>query len=556
MPSPPLPATVVERTVRDVLDARAARIPDRTALIAPSGAGGGESRLDYAALRAGAGRLAAVFARLGVGKGDRVAILLSNDAALESHLAYHASHRLGAINVPLNTRYVARELSYVLAFVAPAVVVYEARFAPLLAELGDALGGAALLAVGDGEPALGERLSAALAAAEPDVAPAPLSELDDADWIFTSGTTGNPKAVALTHGGSVACGHQAIPLWGLDETSVYQSFAPFFTSTGSHTNLLACLVAGCTYVVEPAFDVRGTLERMVRHRTTSVFLISSVLLLIFERLGPDALAAYDLPALKRVCYGAQPSSRAFYERVWDELAVRLGLELVNVYGLTEGGTAGMMLRPEDHPEALRRIGSTGISIGRTSFHPWVEHAVLGDDGLPVALGEVGELCLRGPSTMSRYVHDPEATAAALMPDGWLRTGDLARVDDAGFVFFVDRSKQLIRRGGLNISSAEVEGVLLEHPGVAEAAAVPLPNPILGEDVRGVVVVASGAPAPSEADLIAFCAERLADYKVPVRIDLVDALPRNGMNRVMKGVLTGSAAPLAAAEPGAARPSPP
>jgi acyl-CoA synthetase (AMP-forming)/AMP-acid ligase II len=216
----------------------------------------------------------------------------------------------------------------------------------------------------------------------------------------------------------------------------------------------------------------------------------------------------------------------------------------------------MMLRPEDHPEALGRIGPTGISIGRTSFHPWVEHAVLDADGAPVALGEVGELCLRGPSTMSRYVHDPEATAAALMPDGWLRTGDLARLDDAGFVFFVDRSKQLIRRGGLNSSSAEVEGVLLEHPGVAEAAAVPLPNPILGEDVRGVVVAASGAPAPSEAELIAFCAERLADYKVPVRIDLVDALPRNGMNRVMKGMLTGTATPLAAAESTPARPSPP
>ncbi|MDO8213104.1 class I adenylate-forming enzyme family protein, partial [Conexibacter sp. CPCC 206217] len=399
-------------------------------------------------------------------------------------------------------------------------------------------------------PPLGDPLAIALAAAAatPEPVPPPLAETDDADWIFTSGTTGTPKAVALTHGGSVACGHQAIPLWGLDDQSVYQSFAPFFTSTGCHTNLLACLAAGCTYVVEPEFDVRGTLERMQRHGATSVFLISSVLQLIFDRLGPQALTQYDLPRLRRVCYGGQPASPAFYREVHAQLGERRGLELTNVYGLTEGGTAGTMLTPEDHPQALQRMGSLGLSIGRTSFHPWSELAVLDADGNPVAQGATGELCLRGPSTMSRYVRDPAATAAAFHGD-WVRTGDMVSADDAGFLTFVDRDKQLIRRGGLNISSAEVEGVLAEHPGVLEAAAVPLPNRILGEDVRGVVVAHAqdgGAPRPTERELIAFCAERLADYKVPVRIDFVDALPRNGMGRVMKGVLTGTQDSLTAA----------
>jgi len=536
----PLPASVTERTVRDVLEQRARTVPDRVALIAPSLVDGGEAQLGYAALRDGAGRVAAALAAAGVGKGDRVGILLNNDAAAEAHLTYHASHRLGAINVPLNARYVARELAYALEFIEPAAVVFAGQFAPLLTELRGSLGDALLLEIAD-VPQLGRSYAELVGGAPPDPEPAPLTEDDDADWIFTSGTTGNPKAVALTHAQSVACGHQAIPVWGLDETSVYQSFAPFFTSTGCHTNLLACLVAGCTYAVEPDFDVHATLERMRRYGTTSTFLINSVLTLIFDRVGEEALADGDFPALRRICYGAQPGSAEFCRRVWD-VGRRMGVELVNVYGLTESGNAGMMLTPADHPAALERIGPYGLSIGRTPFHPWVEHAILDGDGAPVAAGELGELCMRGPSTMSRYVRDPDATDAVLRHD-WLYTGDICMADEDGFVFFVDRSKQLIRRGGLNISSAEVEGVLTSHPGIAEAAAVPLPNPVLGEDVRGVVVAATDPP-PSEAEVIAFCRERLADYKVPSRIDFVDALPRNGMGRVIKGVLTGKAESLA------------
>jgi acyl-CoA synthetase (AMP-forming)/AMP-acid ligase II len=537
-----LPASVAHRTVPDVLDSVAVRRADHVALIAPSLlAGGAEVAVTYAELRERAVRLSAALAAGGVGRGDRVGILIDNEGAVEAHVAYHAAHRLGAISVPLNTRYVRREMAYVLEFVAPAAVVFAPAFAALLRECAGALGDALLLEAAADEPVLGASLAAAIAGGDPAHPRTPIGEADDADWIFTSGTTGHPKAVALTHGASVACGIQSMPLWGLDESSVYQSFAPFFTSTGCHTNLLACLTAGCTYVVEPQFAVGATLERMARHGTTSTFLISSVLQLIFARRTPEEIAALRFPALRRVCYGAQPYGAAFYERVWREIGQGWDVELTNVYGLTEGGTAGLMLTPEDHPEALERVGSDGLSIGRTSFHPWIEHAVLDERDQPVAPGVVGELCLHAPSVMSRYVRDAEATSRALR-GGWLHTGDMATVDDAGFVFFVDRDQQMIRRGGLNISSAEVEGVLAEHPGILEAAAVGLPNPVLGQDVRG-VVVASSDPPPTEEELKAFCAERLADYTVPVRIDFVDALPRNGMNRVMKTVLTGEAEAL-------------
>lgn len=536
----PLPASVRERTVPDVLAARAAEAPARTALIGQSLVSGDEVRLDYAALHRGAGRLASALAATGVVKGDRVGLLLDNSGAVEAHLAYHAVHWLGAINVPLNTRYVRRELAYVLGFIRPAALIFGSQFAEMVGDLRESLEGTQLIEVG-AQPRLGTSLTAAMDAAADDQSRAPVHEHDDADWIFTSGTTGNPKAVAITHASSVACGHQAVPLWGLDDTSVYQSYAPFFTSTANHTNLLACLVAGCTYAVEPEFEVHATLDRMRRYGTTSIFLVNTALQLIFDRLADEERAALEFPALRRVCYGAQPNTASFFWRVWREIGEGWDVELVNVYGLTESGNAGMMLSHEDHPVALRRMGPYGLSIGRTTFHPWVEHAILDGDGAPVPVGEIGELCLRGPSTMSRYVREPEATKDILR-DGWVYSGDLATADEEGFVYFVDRKKQIIRRGGLNISSAEIETVLVDHPGVAEVAAVPMANPVLGEDVRA-VVVAAGDPPPTEDDLIAFCRERLAEYKVPRRIDFIDALPRNAMNRVMKNALIGEESAL-------------
>ena len=531
-----LPPSITERTVPALLDARAGAIGDRVALIAHSLLAGGERRLTYAQLRDAADRLAGVLDAAGVGRGDRVGILLDNDGAIEAHIAYHASHRLGAINVPLNTRYVGRELGEVLEFIEPAAIVFAPRFAELLGRLESSRSAAVLLEATTRPPLLGTSLAAALEAASPIAQRVEVGEHEEADWILTSGTTGSPKAVALGHAGSVACGHQAVPVWGVDADSVYMSFAPFFTSTGSHTNLLACLVAGCTYVVEPAFDVRDTLQRIVTHEVTSTFLVSSVLQLMFARLTAEEIAACEFPTLRRICYGAQSAPPEFFRRVWRELGQGWGVELVNVYGLTEGGTSGIVLTPEDHPAALERIGPYGLSIGRTSFHPWVEHAVLDERGHPAAVGEVGEICLRSPSTMHRYVGDDAETERALR-GGWLHTGDMATVDEDGFLYFVDRDKQFIRRGGLNISSAEVEGVLAEHPGVLEVAVVPMPNPVLGEDVRA-VVVAGTQPPPGEAELIAFCAERLSDYKVPRRIDFIDKLPRNAMNRVVKGALTG------------------
>lgn len=530
----PLPAEVSERTVRELLQRNAKARPDTAALIAPAHAGRDE-QLSYAALRARSARFAGALRQRGVGPGDRVAILLEPAGTVEAHVTYHAAHTLAAINVPLNTRYVARELDYVLGFCTPRAIVFSPRFASALGELRNRAPDAALVEASH-EPALGESFFALVEDGEPPE-PADLHEEDDADWIFTSGTTGNPKAVALTHGNSVACGYQSQRLWGLDAESVYQSFAPFFTSTGCHTNLLGALAAGCTYAVEPEFDCHGTLERAARWGTTSIFLLSGVMQLMFDRLSEDELrAGIELPALRRIAYGGQPMSRPFYERVEEIFGSGgRGLELVHLWGLTEGGTAGMLLPPERHAAAVERAGEYGLAIGSEGFNEWVRWRIVRSDDSDASQGEVGELCLRGPSVMDRYVADENATSEALR-GGWLHTGDMGLADDEGFVYFVDRKKQMIRRGGLNISSAEVEGVVIQHPAVREVAVVPKPNPVLEQEVKAVVALHEGQRAAAE-DIIAFCRERLADYKVPVDVVFVDALPRNAMNRVIKGALT-------------------
>jgi acyl-CoA synthetase (AMP-forming)/AMP-acid ligase II len=530
--SPPLPDAITARTVPAALQAAVDAAPDRPALIAHSLLSGGEVTLTWAQLAHRARRLAAVLAQRGVSRGDRVAIMLANDGAIEAHTTYHAVHHLGAINVPVNTLYVGRELEYAMGFITPTAVVFASEFAPLVREHA---GDAALLEVA-ADPVLGAPLGALLDAT-PDEAPGvTVGEDDDADWIFTSGTTGHPKAVAFAHKHCIACGHEARGVWGLDADSVYQSSAPFFTSTGCHTNLLPCLVTQCTYVIDPAVDAEAILERARRHGTTSMFLLTAVLAILFRRLDDGRLSSLDVGSLRRMIYGGQTMPKAFHERIERELHEERGVELALIYGLTEGGTSGVWLRPADHAEAVRRLGSYGMSIGRDDWNGWVAHRIVGEDGADVAPGEIGEIWLRAPSVMDRYVGNEEATAAALA-EGWLHTGDMASVDADGFIYFVDRSKSMIRRGGMNIAAAEVEGVALGHPDVAEAAAIGRPNPVLGEDVHLVVVLAEGRTA-TEEQLVAYCAQHLAEYKVPRSVSFRDALPRNAMNRVVRAELAG------------------
>lgn len=509
-------------TVESVLRGHAARRPEATALIASS-CGRREVALTWRELAARVARAANVIVGLGVEQGSRVGLLLTGHCGAEQHALYHGAHDAGCIVVPLNPRFTVPELVKVLEVADCRLLFTEASLLPLVEELREfGIDAPAVTVDGSSAHDLGSLLAQASAAPSGRV----VGPGDECDWVFTSGTTATPKAAAFTQRAAVACGMLVAKTWELIPDDVYQSSAPFFTSTGIHTNLLGTLVAGCAYYLEPAPSPREWQARVAAHGTTSSFLSSAVLKLVLDGGGlPEGTT------LQRIVYGGQVMPDETHLAFNEAFTQRHGIGLLHLAGCTEGGPTGVYCPPRYHEAHSGSIGDRG-------FAPWTVFDVLRDDGTPAGEGETGELWYRAPSVMSRYVGQPEATAATLV-DGGVLTGDLVRVGEQGFLWFVDRTKDVIRRGGLNVASAEVESVLALHAAVLETAVVPKPHEVYGEEVRAVVVRRPGAAVGAD-ELRAFCREHLAEYKVPVRVDFVDALPRNAMGKVVKSVLRGEA----------------
>lgn len=508
------------------------RSGNSAALIAASlGRGADLQPVTYAELDESARRVAAGLRHQGVTKGERVGILLDNSCAVEALTAYHAVHLLGAINVPLNTCFVPGELARAVRVAGISVLVADARLWQTVEGL-VSLHGPRLLLVGVSESEPGFGLSwTSLLAAEPLSGAAAVTASDDADWIFTSGTTGDPKAARFTHTASVACGAGVRQAWDLRPGDVYQSSSPFFTSTGVHTNPLGVLSAGATYLIEPDASLEVFLDHAEVHGTTVCFLITTMLKLLVDKHREDLSRLQ----LRRVVYGGMAIPETAHQQLYEVLTAERGIELVHLMGLTEGGPTGLYLSPADQ---ARKPGS----VGNRPFLDEVEFRIVDADGRPVPATTVGELCFRGPSVMSGYVQDGEGDSGLV--DGWLLTGDMVRQDEDGYVYFDDRKKDIVRRGGLNISSVEVERVLSLAPGVRAAAVVAKPHEVLGEDLCAYIEVET-ADVEFE-QLRDFCREHLATFKIPRDIRIVEELPRNAMGRVVKASLREAAA--RAAEP--------
>ena len=478
----------------------------------------------YAGCAADVAELAALLDVLGVGPGDRVVLHLENAPAFV--VALLAITGLKAVAVPTVAQYTADELGYVVEHSECAAIVTNLRHQGLAERV--AAGASVPPPVVCGTRVTNGRRRARRATTPLPDAPRGPSGRRTALIMYTSGTTGRPKGVMLSHAALLAAGATTRDQTALTPPDRSYCVLPLFHVNAMCFQLMPALLTGSQLVVGPAFSARAYWS-VVAAQAITVGNLTAGPLRILLGAPPDPAEASAAESMRLMMY-ALPLDRDEIRAV----ETRFGVAASMGWGLTESAACGTRTPVHLDPR------HDWQSIGTVS--PAWELRVVGDDGVEVAAGGVGELVIRGPSTMTGYFKDPAATAEVLDGGGWLRTGDLGRVDD-GYVFFHDRRKDVIKVKGENVGAGEVERVLLEHPLVEECAAVGVPDPILGERLLAFVVLAAGA-AVDDDGLRAHCAERLASFKVPSRVVPVPELPRTSIGKIRKAGLRDLARALA------------
>ncbi len=493
-----------------------------------------DERVSYDAQFRAIAALAADLASGGVGKGDRVAIAMRN--LPEWIVAFFAVTTLGAIAVPLNAWWTGEELVYGLTDSGAKVLIADDERWERLAPLREELPGVARVLVSRATQPLdgAERLEEVIGT--PHGWPSlPTGELpavallpeDEATILYTSGTTGKPKGALGTHRNFMtnilSTGYamaRTILRRGdpLPEPAqkVALTVIPLFHATALSSGLMGAMAAGHTIIYMRKFESVRAMEIIERERVNST---GGVPTIAWQLLEHPERHRYDLSSLESIGYGGAPSAPELVRKIAGDLKVAPG----NGWGMTETTATVTTHLGEDY---IHRPESCGPAVAVADLK------VTDADGRELPAGAVGELWARGPMIVKGYWNKPEATAATFV-DGWVRTGDLARLDEEGFCFIVDRAKDMVIRGGENIYSSEVENVLYEHPAVTDCALIGIPHRILGEEPAAVVHLAPGMSA-TEAELQAWVRERLAAFKVPVAIRFCDEmLPRNANGKILK-----------------------
>ena len=486
---------------------RARMTPDRTALVFEG------RRTSYAELDGRVRRLASVLRHNGVGVGDRVAYLGPNHPAfLET---FFATAALGAVFVPLNTRLAAPELTYMLDDSGASVLVFGPEHADVVTRIAERPTLTRRIAVA-GEY---EQLLAGAPAEPVDVAVA----LDDTCMImYTSGTTGHPKGAMLTHGNLTWNCYNLLVDLDLAGDEVALVNAPMFHTAALNHTALPVFLKGGTNVLVARFDPANSYDLIGEHRITLIFGVPAM----FQQIAlSPRWGTADMSSLRILHCGGAPVPTALI-RTYQER----GLTFVQGFGMTEASPGVLLLRPED---SVRKAGSAGTPMFFTDVR------VVDPAGTETAVGEPGEVIVRGPNVMAGYWQRPDETAQTL-DGGWLHSGDVATVDEEGFVTIVDRIKDMIISGGENIYPAEVEAVLYEYPAIAECAVVGVPDQRWGEVGRALVVLREGAAATPE-EILGFLDGRLARYKIPRTVVVVDTLARNASGKLLRRALREQAA---------------
>jgi HIP---CoA ligase len=498
-------------SIPEMVRASCARHAEREAVVDAG------TRWTYAELGERVERASDAFAAAGVGRGDRVALWAPNIP--EWIVAALGASAAGGVLVPLNTRYKGAEAADILRRSGARVLCTVTGF--LDTDYPAMLAGHELPALERTVVLRGEHPGAQPWAAFLDEAtPQPRPQLgpgDLSDLIFPSGTTGRPKGVMSTHGQTL----RVFGVWSdvvdLRADDRYLIVNPFFHTFGYKAGFLAAILRGATVLPHPVFDAAAVLERIAADRVS--FLPGPPTLYQSMLNHPD-LARHDLSALRCAVTGAAVIPVDLIRRMRDDL----GFETVlTAYGLTEATGVVTMCRPGDDLETIATTCGSAI--------PDTEVRVVDDDGAPLPAGQAGEVVVRGYNVMRGYLDDPEQTAATVR-DGWLHTGDIGVLDDRGYLRITDRKKDMFIVGGFNAYPAEIENDLLAHPDVAQVAVVGIPDERLGEVGAAAVVPAAGASPEPEA-IITWARDRIANFKVPRRVVVVDALPTNASGKVLK-----------------------
>ncbi|MDP6428554.1 MAG: AMP-binding protein [Rhodospirillales bacterium] len=503
-----------KRTLGQVLAANIAHHGNRAAMI------DGQSRSTYSEFGARIFKLAKVLADLGLSRGDRFAIFAKNGRSFEE--LRWAGFVSGIVPVAVNWRLAPPEIEHVLNDSACDIVFLDEDYMDVF-EHPD------LRKWQDGLQQIGAHLEARIVKAEATGAPAQdggIDPDDDAMLFYTGGTTGRSKGVRLSHWNIISCGLAFGLGLGARPDDVFLHVAPMFHSA----DLLATgwFLNGAAHCYLPAFSPAGVLQTITENQASVTVMVPAMLMAV---IGWPGLADADTSSLKTLIYGASPMAFEWVERV---AAAFPDADFLNCYGLTEAAPDLTIFEAKAFRAAIESGDRNGIvtSVGKPNM--LVDLRVVGPDGTEVEPGEDGELWARGPNIMKGYLNLPEETASAVSDD-WLHTGDLARIDGQGYVYLLDRLKDLVITGGENVYSSEVEAALHRHTSVSEAAVIGVADDRLGESLFAVIVLRPDAEATPE-ELISHCRSLIGGFKIPRRYAFVDTLPKSALGKVLKAEL--------------------
>jgi acyl-CoA synthetase (AMP-forming)/AMP-acid ligase II len=525
----------VLQTIPQVVRDAAERFGDREGIV------DGDIRLSFRELAAEIERAACALIASGVEAGERIAIWAPN--AYEWAVASFAIHSVGAVVIPINTRFKGDEAAYVLEAAGAhrlftVTDFLDTDYVALLQQASTPVDLDEIVILRGTVPdgctsfdtfmARADGIDPAAAAARADaVAPD-----DICDILFTSGTTGRPKGAMLMHAASIRAFDAWSDVVGLREGDRYLIVNPFFHAFGLKAGILACLLKGATIVPHPVFDVPSVMRRVVEERISMLPGPPAIFQTILNH--PD-LDSFDLSTLRLSVTGAA----AIPTEMIIAMREKLGFEnVVTGYGLTEAHGIATMCRHDDDPETIAKTSGRAI--------PGIEVRLVDETGVEVAVGQPGEVLVRGYNVMKGYLDNPAATAETIDADGWLHTGDIAVADAAGNIQITDRKKDMFIVGGFNAYPAEIENIMNGHPGVAQVAIVGVPDERMGEVAMAFVIPTSGVDI-DVAELVSWCREHMANYKVPRHIEIVEALPLNASGKVLKYDLRDRGAKLIAGE---------